>query len=999
MPITFPKWVSPVVPANDLNRQRSVTTLSVIAEDELLPIVVGEDQVPGLIGPVDYDAATGTWTVGVFWCAGEVEAVAGVYMNGAAPVAGVTRNDYVGAVSQGVDPLLAAAIGSSYQDDYVISRPGGDIGVCYSAIQWTDDDYKSFPQFAAQIQGLKTNSGAYSDTPAHALGHLIEHSVLGPGLTADATSLATIVTDNQDTVITEERRKIGLTLSEALPWPQWIRILTQYAACWANRRGDTFYFTSDRPVANPSNTPAYDTDDWDSFAFLFNDRDRIPTVVELEYTDTSETLWRPRTVTKKLSGVSAGTVPRRVSRVKMPGVKRYSQAARECNERLNKLQNYLGIAYDGFDDAVVHEPGDVIDISRRSYLSSVDFRIVEAGRKTLGGPVVIQAVKYNESDYVDTEESAPSDSSSDQFLGAGVSVAGNLALKLNALSDGTANDGEAVICGIDANGAPDFTKDGVIRWDGSKVTVPRDDGGAGNTIGTAVADTKGFIAFDTAGTQPFTVSSVSKDLAFAYKKNGQWYYDDQSGSDVSFSPTSDMVALGWIETSTADLIAAGGLFGEPVTLTVAAAPAATEGATLGTDLKDESDTVLNDIDVKNDQFVGNALGGSLLANPTLDFARKRTDDSGLRPIGWFIRGNSEDEVAYSNSARDTVDLTQSGGGSALYFISQAVQINDETEYEIVIVARSDTPDTVGLTASEHTAAPSSGKVALSHLSGSTFTDSEIETSTGSGNTIDASLTLTGTMAAYTKTYTPTAGTQYASFFLSLGPSEHIEIDSIWLRTKSTRGATAGSTLKDSNDNVLDDDDVLNSKITTLYPTKGLPVFNRNTNTSGEAGPRNPTVWRYKYSSFAAEYYQGGTSAPGEAYPWVDTIWTVFIGQTEVAEITLRSALEYGLAQSSSSRSGTSNLSRTFFYDFQEKNSSGLSASDFTVTVDGTTLTLWDGTVGGTSNLFDEFDSNNYDGDKSVYDIVVAHDASGIESRVRATVLGIGAINLNYSGSK
>ena len=70
----------------------------------------GRAQVGGKIFAAKYVAATGTWVLGVLWCVGEIDAIEGIWFNGAAAVAGVNATDYLGTTAQGVDPTLAAAI-------------------------------------------------------------------------------------------------------------------------------------------------------------------------------------------------------------------------------------------------------------------------------------------------------------------------------------------------------------------------------------------------------------------------------------------------------------------------------------------------------------------------------------------------------------------------------------------------------------------------------------------------------------------------------------------------------------------------------------------------------------------------------------------------------------------------------------------------------------------------------------------------------------------------
>lgn len=158
-------------------------------------------------------------------------------------------------------------------------------------------------------------------------------------------------------------------------------------------------------------------------------------------------------------------------------------------------------------------------------------------------------------------------------------VNAGLALLLNKDTFGNANSGEASLVSIDKDGVPiletsSTTSNGFIQWNGSKITVEAvqytSTATVKFTVLTDLAGKRGFIVFDTTKSNPFTVASVAMDVAFAYKEGNQWYYDNNA-SAVTFTPTNDMVALGYLETSAADTILKGGLI-NPVTLTAAAFP-------------------------------------------------------------------------------------------------------------------------------------------------------------------------------------------------------------------------------------------------------------------------------------------------------------------------------------------------------------------------------------------------------------------------------------------
>ena len=472
---TIPQWVPPLPSRADLANQRAANeiTKSILGEGSPIPVIVGEAQVGGRVFAIDYDSGTSTWTVGVAWCFGEVQSVVATYLNGAAPVGGVTVNTYTGTTTQTADALLSAAI-SGYTDTLVLSRPGGNIGVCYSVYQYTDSDYSDFPQIVAQIQGLKTNGGAYSTSPVRALQFLIEDSVIGLDLNTDATSFNTAATQTDTEIVAgEKRREIGLVIDNILSFDKWITILAGYCSAWVNKIGDTYYLTPDRPRSSDATLTSADWAE-KSFGMTFADKDNTPTAVEVVYTDPTETIWRDRTVRAELTGVSSGTVPERISRVQMPGVTRYSQAIREANERLDKLNLTTSISFDAFDDQLGLQLGDVITVSRGTHLSSKLFRVTAPPQKIFGEGVRVQATEYDATVYSDSNPADPTFGANNGFLGDGVATGTGITTFYEATAPTANATGDLWF---------DTDDDSVSRWNGSTWELIQD-----NDIAQALSD-------------------------------------------------------------------------------------------------------------------------------------------------------------------------------------------------------------------------------------------------------------------------------------------------------------------------------------------------------------------------------------------------------------------------------------------------------------------------------------------------------------------------------
>ena len=250
----LPDWIPPVTPADTLNGQDDLATVisSNLAGGKPIPVAYGNVQIGGQIFAANYTG--GYWYIGAYFCLGEIEAIDAIYLNGAAPVGGISYNTYTGTTSQTADALLVEGI-SGYSDTLVISHPSGNIGVAYATFKYKDTDYSGFPSIVAEIRSRKvynpaTTLTAYSDTPALALRDYITNAQFGMDASVDDTSLQTLQTDNDATVTTEARRKIGLVLSGSKPATDWKDILQTYAGGWAYRRGDKWFFASDRPASS-----------------------------------------------------------------------------------------------------------------------------------------------------------------------------------------------------------------------------------------------------------------------------------------------------------------------------------------------------------------------------------------------------------------------------------------------------------------------------------------------------------------------------------------------------------------------------------------------------------------------------------------------------------------------------------------------------------------------------------------------------------------------------
>lgn len=120
------------------------------ADGAIIPLVYGRDTVNGYI--FAHEILSTTLYVGVAWCLGEIFAVEKVYVNDEAPPSGVEMRHYKGAVDQGVDSWLAAAV-AGYDDNLVLTLQTGQVAVAYTVFKIPTSTITGVPRFQAVING------------------------------------------------------------------------------------------------------------------------------------------------------------------------------------------------------------------------------------------------------------------------------------------------------------------------------------------------------------------------------------------------------------------------------------------------------------------------------------------------------------------------------------------------------------------------------------------------------------------------------------------------------------------------------------------------------------------------------------------------------------------------------------------------------------------------------------------------------------------------------
>lgn len=394
-------------PASVLNRQQplSETQRNLSAHGRPIPLVYGEAQVGCDIFTLNYDS--GTWTIGYIVALGEIDSFVEVLINGAAPVSGVQVNQYTGTTSQTADPLLAAAI-DQYDDTLIITNPDGtQTGVAYLVIQYTDSHYTDWPQVLATVKGKKVwdpsaEATLFSENPVLFLADLLSNPYYGHGYTCDSASLIAVQEYNDDDTFGEVRRQSYLVIKSARATEEWVSTLRTYAGCFVALRGNIAFFILDA-VASSVMTITMDDIIAGSLKIKKKDSSELPTVIRCTYTDTSTAVWGEKLCDPaKLSGVDTGARQWRESEINLIGIKRHSQAYRECVERLNKMVlSDLEVSWSMFDEAFQLEIGDVVTLSHVFGLESKLLRISEDPVQYSPGRWSLVGIEYSDAAYSD----------------------------------------------------------------------------------------------------------------------------------------------------------------------------------------------------------------------------------------------------------------------------------------------------------------------------------------------------------------------------------------------------------------------------------------------------------------------------------------------------------------------------------------------------------------------------------------------------------------------
>lgn len=367
---------------------------------QVVPLVYGEDRLGGLVlNVLPAAAASTTVVVQVLWCFA-CDSINDLRWNDQVLPGGVTATHYTGAQTT-VDATMVAAFsgqGVTYTDTLN--------GYAYSVFSFAADLFDGQLNFSARIRGRKLydtrldstagGSGAHrandpatwtwSDCPALALADFLGNATYGAASAVDYTTVAAVANAN-DAMIgspAEKRRIVGVSFTAPADVANVADALRVYAGCWLLPGVNGIKLLADADGSSQA-TYAHDSGQIASIEPLtLRDLGNSPTAVEVLYTDTSRIPYREGSATAQLSGAGT-TLPWRLSQVRLPGIKRHSQAYREAVERLNKLTlQDISTVIEVFDQGIQHDRGDIITVTHPVGLSARLMRVVDVAMTGLG---------------------------------------------------------------------------------------------------------------------------------------------------------------------------------------------------------------------------------------------------------------------------------------------------------------------------------------------------------------------------------------------------------------------------------------------------------------------------------------------------------------------------------------------------------------------------------------------------------------------------------------
>ncbi len=224
----------------------------------------------------------------------------------------------------------------------------------------------------------QTGNVVYSNNPALCMADFITRPERIGGLEKEALNVEACADRCDELVGSDRRCEIGLTIKNADYANVMLDMLCAYAeVLWSYQGGDVF-MVPDAPVPYPA--AILTSDDVIENTLMIRGKNAVlaPTSVTINYrqpTGTAES-WNQEPATQALPGVDTGDIDNIPSGLDMPGLHRFSEAARKALMRLRRLSHPAIYPLQVFDEGVRFQRGDVIQLPDEKGMTDALVRVL-----------------------------------------------------------------------------------------------------------------------------------------------------------------------------------------------------------------------------------------------------------------------------------------------------------------------------------------------------------------------------------------------------------------------------------------------------------------------------------------------------------------------------------------------------------------------------------------------------------------------------------------------
>lgn len=380
-------WVtSRIVNSTATNAARQLT---MVADRQEIPLIYGEDRVGGMVLNIVPWSDPKYVCVQILW-GYACDSMTGEPTYNDEPLPEPLHSFYTGYGANSVWSSFAtqfqAVSGVAYTDTLA--------GWCVSYILLPVNKFTGSLRFEAILKGRRVydprdntqtagNSATWkwSDNPSvcdadflkNFCGKTVDYGTVG--VSGDYSTATHAANANDALVSSEKRRTLNVTFRGRENAKAIAETLRAYAGVFHVFGANGIKLVPDRP-GNSVATYTHSSGQIASVRVSKKDTGNFPTESEVVYTNRTVTPWKDDSVFVAVDGVSQGTIPRRLTTVRMPGLNRYSQARREAWERLNRMRTSdLSVTMDVFDIGIQHEEGDIITANHPLWNANKLFRV------------------------------------------------------------------------------------------------------------------------------------------------------------------------------------------------------------------------------------------------------------------------------------------------------------------------------------------------------------------------------------------------------------------------------------------------------------------------------------------------------------------------------------------------------------------------------------------------------------------------------------------------